>query len=207
MKKLFLSGLCFLTLVASITGYAQTGRLTSVTSSPNGASYFEISIQDSGLLNGKYKGWCGDWTTHIEHDVLYDAKFYSSYSELPPGLVDRPENLDEVNWIINQKFVGKNSPGGHGVYTYSDVQLAIWSLLDTFYDDSTVGPYSEARVQEIASQALLLGADFYPKCSQLVGILLEPRDRVTGNRVQTTISEVPRSHFPKCVIPDNDESL
>ena len=207
MKKWYLTGFCFLALSVSSASFAQTERLMSVASNPNGLSYFDITIKDSGLLNGIYKGWCGDWTTHIEHNVLYDAKFYSSYSELPEGLVDHPENLDEVNWIINQKFVGKTSPAGLGVYTYSDVQLAIWALLDTFYDDSTVGPYSEERVQEIKNRAVAEGSGFYPRCSQLVGILLAPSDRTTGARVQTTITEVPRSHFPKCVIPDNEDSL
>lgn len=207
MKKWYLTGFCFLALSVSSASFAQTERLTSVASNPNGLSYFDITIKDSGLLNGVYKGWCGDWTTHIEHNVDYDAKFYSPYSELPEGLVDHPENLDEVNWILNQHFVGKTSPGGFGVYTYSDVQLAIWALLDNFYDDSTVGPYSPQRVEEIRTRALSLGSDFYPRCSQVVGILLEPRDRTTGNRVQTTISEVPRNHFPKCVIPDNDDSI
>ena|SRR3989338_8776292 len=207
MKKWYLSYFCFLALLLSSTSYAQSERLTSVTKNPNDLSYFDITIQDEGLLNGTYKGWCGDWTTHIEHDVLYSAKFYSSYAELPEGLVDHPENLDEVNWILNQHFVGKASPTGLGVYTYSDVQLAIWSLLDTFYDDSTVGPYSQARVEELASAAVRLGSGFYPKCSQVVGILLAPSDRTTGTRVQTTITEVPRNHFPKCVIPDGDVEL
>ncbi len=207
MKNWFSTGCILMTLVFSSFSWAQNERFSSVRDSPTGKSYFEITIEDSGLLNGVYPGWCGDWTTPIQHDVSYSTRFYSPYSEIPDGLVDHPENLDEVNWIINQNFVGKTSPGGFGIYTYSDVQLAMWSLLDTYHDDSTAGPYSPERVEEIANAARTLGSDFYPRCSQKVGILLAPSDQATGNRVQTTITEIPRNHFPKCVIPENDENL
>lgn len=206
--KNWISTVCFLmALMAFSLTWAQSDRLLSVRDNPTGQSYFEITITDSGLFNGAYPGWCGDWTTHIQHDVQYSTRFYSPYSEIPEGLVDHPENLDEVNWIINQNFVGKNSPGGYGIYTYSDVQLAMWSLLDNFYDDSTAGPYSPQRVDEIANAARTQGSDFYPRCSQKVGMLWAPSDLTTGNRVQTTITEVPRNHFPKCVIPENDDNI
>lgn len=208
MKKLYSTGLGLLFLGLSLSSEANTDRMTSVNKNPNGTTYFDVTIVDSGLLDGNYKGWCGDWSTAIGHDVLYDAKFYSSYSPtLPTGLVDKPENLDEVNWILNKHFVGKSSPNGLGVYTTGDVQLSIWTMLDNFFDASTVGPFSQARVDELVELAEGLGSDYIPKCKDVIGIILEPTDPETGVRQQTVITEVPVKHFPKCSVPDDDSTL
>lgn len=168
-------------------------------------AYFLIKVEDSGTLKGNWPGWCTDWGTLIEEGVNYKAQYYSTYSEdLPPGLVDHPENLDEVNWIINQNFVGQTSDTGLGVYTKGDVQLAIWTLLDDYFETSTVGEYSQARVDEIVALAREFGADFYPDCKQDIGIIIDPKDPDTGTGVQTTIVEVPRRFFPKCVVPEGE---
>lgn len=198
MKKLYSAGFGLLLIGLSLTSMADPGRMMSVNkTSPS--SYFEVDIVDSGLLAGTYKGWCGDWATPIGHDVMYETKFYSSTSHtLPEGLVDHQENLDEVNWILNKHFVGKSAPGDLGVYTTGDVQLAIWTLLDDAFDGSTVGPYSQARVDLIVSKARDLGDGYIPKCKGVVGIILDPADQ------QTVITEVPVKHFPKCVVPDGD---
>lgn len=204
MKKPFFAlFLAAATLTASAWAFEE--RTMTVERLSNANSYFRISIQDTGLLQGTYPGWCADWATRIEDGKTYNAKFYSSYQEnIPAGVVDKPENLDEMNWLINQHAVGKSSPGGFGVYTSGDVQLAIWTLLDDSFDTSTVGPYSQDRVDELVAKALAQGSDFYPNCRQVVGILLDPTDPETGNSVQSTVTEVPRKKFPKCVIPEGE---
>lgn len=205
MKKIIFASI--LTLSLSIPALAAE-RTMSVERLSGEPSYFNISIQDSGLLNGTYPGWCADWATMIEDGKTYNARFYSSYSEnLPAGIVDRAEHLDEMNWLLNQHPTGESSPGGFGIYTSGDVQLAIWTLVDNSFETSTVGPFSQQRVNELVAMALAEGSDFYPNCKQIVGILLEPTNPETGTRVQSTVTEVPRSHFPKCVIPENDETL
>lgn len=203
MKNWYLSGMCLLALTTSSVTFADSERMMTVSESPQEMNYFSISIQDSGLLQGTYDGWCADWGVEIEANTPYNAKFYNSYSTLPEGLVDRPENLDEVNWLLNKNFVGRSSSDGHGVYTSSDVQLAIWSLLDNYFETTTVGEFSQARVDELVAKATQYGSNFVPRCDQVIGIILEPSVPSTGNRVQTTITEVPRSHFPKCVVPDS----
>lgn len=201
MKKLYSAGLGLLLLGLSLSSMAFSERQMSVNkNSPN--SYFEVTVVDSGLLNGTYKGWCGDWATTIGHDVLYDARFYSSTSPtLPAGLVDHPENLDLVNWILNKDFVGKTTPGGLGVYTTGDVQLAMWTLLDDSFDASTVGPFSQARVDLIVDMARQLGEGYVPKCKGVIGIILDPADQ------QTVIFEIKVKHFPKCSVPDDDSTI
>lgn len=200
MKNLYSVGLGLLLTGLSLSSIADPGRMMSVNkNSPT--SYFEVTVKDDGLLNGTYKGWCGDWATPIGHDELYETKFYSSTSPtLPPGLVDHPENLDEVNWILNQHFVGKTAPGDLGAYTTGDVQLAMWTLLDEGFDASTVGPYSQARVDLIVSMAREHDG-YIPKCKGVIGIILDPVDQ------QTVIFEIKVKHFPKCSVPDGDSSL
>ena len=151
MKKWLGTLAVFATLSSAV--HAMEGHM-SVARLPNNMSYFDITISNDGALNGTWEGWCADWGRLIEDGVQYHAKIYSPYSPIPEGIVDKPENLDEMNWLINKKFVGKSSPGGHGVYTTGDVQLAIWTLLDDNFSASTVGPYSQARVDEIVDKAL-----------------------------------------------------
>jgi hypothetical protein len=197
MKKLVFAA--FLSLAS--LGAIANERIMTVKHLENAQSYFRISIEDDGLLNGNYPGWCADWAAQIEDDVPYSFKFYSSLrSDFPPGLIDKPENLDEMNWVLNQKFVGKNAGGGLGLYTSGDVQLALWTLLDNSFDDSTVGPYSQARVDKIVALAFQYGSGFIPTCRQDVGFILDP------GTPQSTIIEVKRSRFFKCVVPDGDDA-
>lgn len=196
-----------LLFLLSTSLFAQN-RSMSVEHLSSGASYFNVGVNDSGLLKGQYQGWCGDWSYPIEDGVQYQSTFWSSLaSDIPDDVVNKPENLDEVNWLINQKFVGKLSPSGLGRYTIGDVQLAIWTLIDDYFDDSTISEYSQARVDELVERALRDGANYMPNCRQLVGIILVPTHPETGNRAQSTIILVPRYKFRKCVVPDNDLAL
>lgn len=200
MKYLLLG----LSLLSAPLAFSQDRTMT-IQHLTGAQSYFSISVQDSGLLNGTYPGWCADWATRIEDNTVYNAKFYSSYSQnIPAGVVDKPEHLDEANWLLNQHLVGETSPGGFGVYTSGDMQLALWTLLDDTFETSTVGPFDQRRVDELVSQALSEGTDFFPSCKQVIGIILEPTTS-TGENKQTTITEVPYNHFPKCQIPEDEE--
>jgi hypothetical protein len=166
-------------------------------------AYFTVKVKDKGTIRGTWLGWCADWGRLIEDGVKYRAKFYSSYSSsFPQGLIDHPEHLDEMNWVLNQHFVGHESKTGLGAFTIGDVQLAIWTLLDDNFQTTTVGEFSQARVDEIVQLAYEEGSDFSPGCKQDVGIILEPKERQSGERVQTTIIEVPIGHFPKCAVPE-----
>ena len=205
MKKTLLFFPLLLSFLLLETVHANT-RTMSVKHLLTGQSYFKVTVWDDGLLNGEYAGWCADWNTRIEDDTLYHSRFYSSIaSSLPTDVVDHPEYLDEVNWLINQNFVGKPAPDDLGVYTIGDVQLALWSLIDDEFDSATVGSYLQARVDILVARAKLEGANFNPGCMELVSIILIPSDPTTGSGFQNTIILVPRYRFPKCVVPDSDE--
>lgn len=192
----------------ALAGNALAERTMDVQHMTTGPSYFTVNVQDTGPLNGTFPGWCADWNTHIEDGVHYQAKFWSSLSSsVPTDVVNHPENLDEVNWLINQNFVGKTAPNNLGVFTIGDTQLAIWTLIDDEFDSSTVGPFSQARVDYLVSRAKTDGANYEPGCRKLVGIILIPQDPTDGHHTQNTIILVPRYKFPKCVVPETDTDL
>ncbi len=201
MKTLLLSLLIF------SAGNA-LARTMNVQHMSTGASYFTVNVTDVGALNGTFAGWCGDWNTHIEDGINYNAKFWSSLApNVPTDVVNHPEYLDEVNWLINQNFVGKPAPNNLGVFTLGDMQLAIWSMVDDEFDSSTVGEFSQARVDYLVARAKKDGAGYEPGCRKLVGIILIPTDPTDGHHTQNTIILVPRYKFPKCAVPDTDTDL
>lgn len=193
MKKWILGGLVAL----SATAFAAPGTVT-VQHLTNAPSYFSITIAGNGTLDGTYPGWCTNWAKQIDDNVPYTFNWYSSYSEnIPAGLIAHPENLDEMNWVINQKFVGKDAGNGLGVYTAGDVQLAIWTLVDDNFQTDTVGPFSQARVDRIVMLAHQHDG-YKPKCRDDIGILVDP------GTPQGTVFEIPREHFYKCQVPEDD---
>ena len=110
---------------------------------------------------------------------------------LPDGVVPQEENLDLVNWILNQDF--KNTDNGDGMgenYSGYEVQVAVWFFTNNInidFDPSQVTPF-EANVQEIIDLATANGEDFVAGVSdltrvngdvvaaedQLVGVILDP---------------------------------
>ncbi len=199
MKTLLFS--FFLALAGNALAQNRTMNVQHMTTGP---SFFKVNVTDSGPLNGTFAGWCADWNTRIEDGVNYNAKFWSSLAPVPDDVVDHPEYLDEVNWLINQNFVGKTAPDNLGVFTIGDMQLAIWSLVDDEFNDDTVGEYSQARVDYLVARAKADGAGYEPGCRKLVGIILIPTDPNDGHHTQNTIILVPRYKFPKCNVPDTD---
>jgi hypothetical protein len=139
-------------------------------------SYFDAVITGGTMLDGTYDAYCVDTDRGRLHSGLVNV--YSSYEPLPPSVpIEYPENLDLVNWIINQGFEGQPSTCG-GAYTYGDVQWAIWQLIDDDDPDegalSSLGNWSECRAQEILAAAYANGEGFVPGCGEVMGIILDP---------------------------------
>ena len=151
-----------------------------------GLAYFPVTTITGDPLTGIYEGWCVDTDNVIYQNTNYTANVYSSYEELPAGLVESPENLDLANWIINQGFVGQPSSGCSGNYTYGDVQRAIWALIKDQQSTSGIGPWSQCRVDEILAAAYTNGEGFVPECGDQVAVVLEP----VGGQQVITIAQV-----------------
>jgi len=134
-------------------------------------SYFSVALI-GGTLTGTYQDWCVDTADFITPGQTYTVDVYSSAgSALPTGVVNMPQNFPEVNWILNQSFVGKTAADGNP-YTYSDVQVAIWTLIGT--PISSIPTYTQRHVDDIVSQASTLGQDFVPGYGQSVAVILRP---------------------------------
>ncbi|MEJ5293045.1 MAG: hypothetical protein WHS82_05555, partial [Candidatus Methanosuratincola sp.] len=155
-----------------------------------GGSYYfpQVNITDGGTLGGQYGGWCADTDRNILKYTNYTAQVFSSLVPLPDGIVEYPGNLSKVNWILNQGFVGKPSPGGYGTYTYGDVQRAIWELVDDNQSETDLREWNESRVGEILAAADQHG-DFVPGCGDVYAILLVPVD---GSRISAQIVIIER---------------
>jgi hypothetical protein len=123
----------------------------------------------------------------IYQNTNYTAKVLSSYDDVT-GLVEHPENLDLVNWILNQSYVGQSSPGGFGTYTYGDVQRAIWALVEDIQSTSGLGAWNQNRVDEILADAQASGEGFVPQCNDVVAVLLAPIEN--GAVFQVIIAQV-----------------
>ena len=143
-------------------------------------SYFNLNISDT-YLAGDYDAWCVDQDATLDDEECFVADVYSSYETLPAGEFEQPENFPNVNWLVNQDFIGQESPTYTGEYfTFGDIQRAIWYLVD----DSNctlcefLGPYSDDRAQELRDLALANGGDYEPgEGDELVIILIPQNDR------------------------------
>ena len=179
-------------------------QVTEEVDNPGAYGYFQTIVTEGGVLNNTYQnGFCIDTNKFefIAGGVEYLADVYSSYDPNLPGstLVEHPENLDLVNYIVNQNYVGQPSTSG-GNYTFGDVQVAIWMLLEDPLGiqvdptDPDIAPWDQDRVDEIIADAMANGDGFVPECGELVVIVLVP---FTGdifsweNAVQPNIIPVP----------------
>ena len=147
-------------------------------------SYFETTVSGGSVLDGVYDGYCIDTNHTIGNNTLYTANVYSSYEVLPAGTVDHPENLDLVNWIINNVVVGDLAGDGLA-YTYGDVQKAIWELVEDKASNSGLRTWSWAHVNEIIALAEASGDGFEPGCGDEVAVILVP---VNGQQI--TIAQI-----------------
>jgi hypothetical protein len=154
-------------------------------------SYFDASLAGGTILDGAYDSYCVDTDNTISSGSDYTADVYSSYDEALPGdLVEFPENLDLINWIINQGFVGQTSSGGPGTYTFSDVQRAIWTLIDDQVSTAGLQSWSQERVDEIVAAAQANGEGYEPGCGDQVAVILAPTDGSQVIIAQVTFAAV-----------------
>lgn len=170
---------------------AELALPTSVpmTVSSNGTSgYLTANIEGDSILAGSFDAWCVDIDTTIFYGTDYIADVYSSFDGLEAlsPYVDKPENLDKVNWIINQSFVGATAGDGQP-FTSCDVQRAVWTLIDNNAMPSC-GTTTPSHVTEILAGAAASGAGYVPGCGNFVAVVLVPRT-IAGVDAQVIIAQ------------------
>lgn len=144
-------------------------------------SSFNIKINSPQNVVGFFDGWCLGYNVEFNENN-YDAKTFYSYTDgILNTQLNHYKNLDLINWVINQHFVGKFSLCNE-VFNVRDVQIAIWYLLNQFNDSDWEnerlsywdGYASECRVKEIVEMAFNEGRGYIPVCGEYMGIVLEP---------------------------------
>jgi hypothetical protein len=133
-------------------------------------------------LNGLFEAaYCIDPLALAAADVTVEAKLYSIAS-VPAGVVAKPENLDNLAWLVNEMFEGQDNGDGTGeTYTGGEVQAAIWRLMtgtEYFVPGGGSRPQTAARANaaEIYQDALAFGDGFTPDEDDLVSLILVPTD-------------------------------
>ena len=77
------------------------------TAQGQGGSYWTVSLSNAGDLNGSYQDWCIDTSHTSTTGQSYTVNVYpTAGATIPAGLVPTPGNFPEVNWVLNQNFVG-----------------------------------------------------------------------------------------------------
>jgi len=164
-----------------------------------GEAYFiptYIDYDGDGIAEVTTESWCVDIGSTISNNTWYCAVLFSSYEDLT-GLVDKPLNMDLVNYIMNQDYVYKISPLYGTAYTYGDVQRAIWTVIDNTLSTSGLGSYNQARVDEIVAAAFANGEAYEPPCGGVVGAVLVPVScGTTTPGAQVIIAQVVVADYP-----------
>lgn len=138
---------------------------------PEGNEDYTIGADFNNL--GYYYGWGMDNARSISNGFTRDVQFISSYSEDLPTcseFLEKPENLDLVNWVVNHRDPSWD--------TYT-VQAAIWNLLQpdggisNWQNPSEPNyfPHDAQLRQQIVAAAYANGEDYEPGCGEKVIIL------------------------------------
>jgi len=176
---------------------------------PGPDSYFQMTIwgDDAGDIAGVYDAWCVDIGTSISPGRTYDATLYSSYEEIPGGIVDNPENFDKINYLINHFESGQMIQPLDGSclpvrdmepLTYGDIQRAIWHYIDD--NQHGVTGWNQERVNAITCFVDAGGEGFVPGCEQKIVFLVVPVENI--NEFQIVIGQPQISSLP---IPCEEE--
>ena len=127
-------------------------------------SYLDARFTNASIFGtGTYDAWCADLDTSIDlfasgggiysntflASVYATQEWNSSLGTIFPT-IETPQNLDVVNWLINQNFTAGASPA----YTSGEVQAAIWQLLGDDWVGSPTGPANPVKVNTLISLAL-----------------------------------------------------
>jgi hypothetical protein len=177
---------------------APDGNVNMVVAHHGGDSYFNATLTNAGEFDGVYDSWCVDTDNTISPGANYCVELISTYSPEAQNLVEKPENLDALNYLLNQNWWGQASACG-GTYTYGDIQKAVWTLVENANSNSGVGSYSQCRIDEIVADALANGEGFEPPCEGTVAVIQNPcgntQSGAQSGVFQITIFQITLSEF------------
>lgn len=152
---------------------------------PGSPGYFNTVISGAGSLDGAYAGWCVD-LDNILGTTCASMQMISSLDPAAASHVDRPGNLDLLNYLLNKDYSGIGAGR-------AEIQAAIWEIIDSgdwhFVPTALIAP-SPTIVAQILADVQANGQGFVPQAGQLVAVILDP-----ATSLQTTVIAV---RLPSC---------
>ena len=168
--------------------------ITQMKFAASSTSYLSTSIGSGGVLTGVHPGWCIEDDLYINYVDTYSALVISSYDDdilqnpnvIFDKLVEKPLNLDKLNYLLNKDVVGKTINGC--TYAYMDVQKAIWKLIEGPLPTVTLSSCQTNLVDD----AMLHGTGYIPPCGGVIAVALPITPLTNGiPNKQTTIIAYP----------------
>mgnify|MGYP006278634207 CR=1 FL=1 len=132
--------------------------LQKTTNQGETSSYIDINVVSTTnpyLSLGTLDAWCIDTSIGIDAylvnypGTLYSTSEYKTWDSSLFPTIGNKDNLDLVNWLIDQNF---STVGNANGYTYADVQAAIWTLLGQSAWDPHV-TYNQGRITQLVNLA------------------------------------------------------
>ncbi|MGC9419667.1 MAG: SdrD B-like domain-containing protein [Rhodovulum sp.] len=175
----------------TIAASLPAGGTFTVTVDLSGSEFYDALIEGTG--DARFDGitfneaYCVAAYEPIDSGVPVPFNMYlADAAFIPSGLVANPDNLDLVNWILNQDFGSMDNGDGTGeTYTDAEIQGAIWGLTDDIvFVNEGLGVGTQANAQEIYDLAIA-DADsngvadnegYTPGEGDIVGLILDPTD-------------------------------
>lgn len=184
--------------------YLPAGTVNMNVQYPGPSSYFQLNLSNAGALNGSYQCWCVDIGHYITPGVNYTAHLYSTYdpdlfTKIPINQIDNPNELDKVNWIVNNFQAGQIvttkdaycNDIGTGTLTLGDIQMAIWDIIDKDGPPYPGSGYDQTRINAIICAANTNGEGFVPGCGDKIVFIIVVNNSVQFVTGQVTISSIP----------------
>ena len=115
-----------------------------------------------------------------------DASFFTSQQQASNANgLSAFENLDMIEWIMNQDFENNAAGSADGGFSGWEVQLAIWEFTEDFdadlFTNFDPGYGNIADVDYIISQALANGEGFNAGVGEIQGVLINPNPSTANN--------------------------
>jgi hypothetical protein len=185
-----------------------TVTVPSAFTEPRISTFPGTIISGGSILDGSYDAWCANLGPgQPAFNVPFQATVYSSYAGgIPYAVIEKPQNLDALNWLCNNKDQFQTwdiCPDTTTVpVTWWDMQMAIWFLID---DDLTYDPANCALHQEwnnkaghvgydIAQEAIANGEGFIPGAGEKMVVILAPNIAGPNNQPLLICVDIPSTY-------------
>jgi len=138
--------------------------------------FYPVKVYDAnGNYLTEFPAWCVDHIRSFERNVLYNARFISTACNPLPSdigcIIDLPQNLDLLNYLLNNFDPGNTYPG-IGSVTTDVYQAVIWLITDGTYDVNTNFHPDTLVVSALYNYVASQGEGYIPQCGDKMAIIV-----------------------------------